>query len=178
VEMHRGTFRKDLFYRLNINSIYIPPLREHKEDIPILTYHFLRKYNQINNKTIRDVADRVMDLLQEYEYPGNIRELENIVNHRVSVENASVLQKSSLPQYFLDAFPRHQTKGGFAAKSLEDVEREYIQKVLEFTGGNRTQATKILGISRVNLIQKIKKYQLEDTTPQRKNRPTQRKPAV
>jgi DNA-binding NtrC family response regulator len=178
VEMQRGNFRKDLFYRLNINSIYVPPLREHKEDIPILTYHFLRKYNQIDNKKIRDVSNPVMDLLQEYDYPGNIRELENIVNHMVSVENSSVLNRSSLPQYFLDAFPRHQAKGTFAAKSLEEVEREYIRKVLEFTGGNRTQATKILGISRVNLIHKIKKYKLEDNQSQQRNRTIQRKPAL
>lgn len=178
VEMNRGNFRKDLFYRLNINSIYVPPLREHKEDIPILTYHYLRKYNQIHGKKIKDISDPVMDLLQAYNYLGNIRELENIVNQMVSLETSSVLQKSSLPQYFRDACPRHQPKGSFEAKSLVEVEREYIQKVLEFTGGNRTQATKILGISRVNLIQKIKKYQLGDIPSQRRNRAAQQKLAL
>jgi len=178
VEMNRGNFRKDLFYRLNINSIYVPPLREHKEDIPILTYHFLKKYNRAHDKRIQDVSEQVMGLLQQYEYPGNIRELENLVNHMVSVETMNVLQKSALPEYFQDSFPRERAKGGFEAKSLQEVERDHIRRVLEFTGGNRTRATKILGISRVNLIQKIKRYRLDDIPLQRRGRSARWESAV
>ncbi len=161
VEIKKGNFRKDLFFRLNINSIYLPPLREHKEDIPLLVYHFLEKYNQINKKQIREVSDPVFNLLQQYDYPGNIRELENIINNMVSVETSPQLTKSSLPSYFSEVFKSYK---GFSPpleeKTLQELEREYIGKILEKAGGNRSRTAKILGISRVNLISKIKRYQL------------------
>lgn len=165
VEMSRGTFRKDLFYRLNVNSIYVPPLRDHKEDIPLLAYHFLAKFNQINNKKIRDISGEVMELLEVYDYPGNVRELENLLNYMISLESSDVLSKSALPKYFMDAFPRRRRKTGFVAnppKSLKEVELEHIREMLEITGGNRTKTAKILGISRASLISKIKKYQLAE----------------
>jgi transcriptional regulator with PAS, ATPase and Fis domain len=161
VEIKKGNFRKDLFFRLNVNSIYLPALREHKEDIPLLAYHILDKYNQINKKKIREISEPVMNLLQQYVYPGNVRELENIINHMVSVENSDRLTKASLPTYFAKAFTDHKGPSlALEEKTLQELEREYIEKILEKTGGNRSRAAKILGISRVNLIAKIKRYQI------------------
>jgi len=161
VEIKKGNFRKDLFFRLNINSIALPPLREHKEDIPLLAYHLLDKYNQINKKEIREISEPVMNLLQQYDYPGNIRELENIINNMVAIETSAKLTKLSLPSYFSAALPIAISPAPvLEERTLQEMEREYIGKVLEKTGGNRSRAAKILGISRVNLLAKIKRYQL------------------
>jgi transcriptional regulator with PAS, ATPase and Fis domain len=161
VEIKKGNFRKDLFFRLNVNSIYLPPLREHREDIPLLAYHFLDKYNQIDKKQIREISEPVTNLLQQYTYPGNVRELENIINHMVSVETSDKLTKASLPSYFSGAFTDNRSPFPPAeGKTLQELEREYIGKILEKTAGNRSRAAKILGISRVNLLAKIKRYQL------------------
>lgn len=162
IEIEKGNFRKDLFYRLNISSIHIPPLRERKEDILPLAHYFIEKYNKINRKDINDIIESVMKLLQKYDYPGNIRELENIINHMVSVESSKRLREESLPQYFIESFANNH-KGipsPFEEKSLIKVQREHIKNVLEHTGGNRTKTAAILGISRVSLISKIKKYKL------------------
>jgi transcriptional regulator with PAS, ATPase and Fis domain len=102
-----------------------------------------------------------MNLLQQYSYPGNIRELENIINNMVAVETSDQLTKSSLPSYFSVAFRDYRDLSPpLEEKTLQDLEREYIGKILEKTGGNRTRAAKMLGISRVNLLAKIKRYQL------------------
>ena len=162
-EIKKGNFRKDLFYRLNMNSVYLPPLMERAGDIPLLAYHFLKQFNKLNNKNIRTISDTVLKLLNNYDYPGNVRELMNIINSATIVESSGELRKKSLPQYFLDntnncvIFPGSNMK----SKTLQEVEKDHIMKVLEYCEGNRTKASKILGISRVNLIAKIKRYGLE-----------------
>ncbi len=161
-EMKRGNFRKDLFYRLNMNSIYIPPLKERKCDIPLLAAHFLQKYSEQNGKKIERISEAAMKLLLGYDYPGNIRELMNIINSGVIIENGNELRKKSLPQYFLEtAGVEENGASALPQKSLKEVEKEHIARVLRFTGGNKTHAAKILGISRVNLISKVKQYGLE-----------------
>jgi len=156
-EVKRGSFRKDLFYRLNINSIYLPPLRERKGDIQLLAYHFINQFGKSNNKKIAGISEQVLKLLKSYDYPGNVRELMNIINSAVIVEPGSTLSKRSLPQYFLDnAFAVDAP--GIERKTLSEVEKEHIQKILKLTSGNKTKAAKILGISRVNLIAKLKQY--------------------
>jgi len=157
-EMKQGNFRKDLFYRLNINSVYLPPLRERAGDIPILSYHFLRRFSQTNNKKIEKISESAMKCLTQYDYPGNIRELMNIINSAVIVESSNELKKKSLPSYFLenDGFG----EGGLTdvpLKTLQEIEDEHIRRVLEYTGGNKTRAAQILGISRISLISKTKK---------------------
>ncbi len=157
-EMKKGNFRKDLFYRLNINSVYLPPLRERKGDIPLLAYHFLRRFCQTNSKKIDKISEGVMKALNQYDYPGNVRELMNIVNSAVIVESSNELKKKSLPSYFLENL-------GFGdsgppdtpLKTLQEVENEHIKRVLAYTGGNKTKAAQILGISRISLISKAKK---------------------
>lgn len=162
-EIKKGNFRKDLFYRLNMNSVYLPPLRERKGDIPSLAYHFLAKFSELNGRKIDKIAEPAMKLLVSYDYPGNVRELMNIINSGVIIETSSELKKKSLPNYFLEN-TTHIIDDGFTdlrLKSLEDVEREHIKKIIGFTGGNKTKAAQILGISRISLLSKVKKYKLE-----------------
>lgn len=161
-EMRLGNFRKDLFYRLNINSVYLPPLRERKGDIPLLSYHFLRRFSQTNNKKIEKISEAAMKSLNQYDYPGNVRELMNIINSAVIVESTNELKKKSLPSYFLEniGFGDNET-GEIDLKTLEEVENEHIRRVLKYTSGNKTKAAQILGISRISLISRIKKQEME-----------------
>ncbi len=161
-EIKRGNFRKDLFFRLNINSINLPPLRERHGDIPLLAHHFLKIFSERYEKKVEKIAPALMNLLKGYSFPGNIRELMNIINSALIVESGSELQKKSLPNYFLENTKAQvDTYKGGPLPSLQEVEKQHIRKVLGHTKNNKTQAAKILGISRVNLISKIKKYQLE-----------------
>ena len=160
-EIKKGNFRKDLFYRLNINSVYLPPLREREGDIPLLAHYFLNKFSKDNNKKITRISDTVIKLLESYDYPGNIRELMNIINSAVIVESNGELRKKSLPQYFLDNATFNEGPSDFEVKTLQQVEKEHIKKMLTHTGGNRTKTAKILGISRVSLISKIKNYEFD-----------------
>jgi DNA-binding NtrC family response regulator len=162
-EIKKGNFRKDLFFRLNINSISLPPLRERKGDIEILANYFLNIFNLKYGKNIEKISDPVINYLKGYLFPGNIRELINIINSAIIVESSSILTKKSLPNYFLEnndsvTSIEDQEK----PQSLKEMERIHIQKVLQYTHYNNTRAAEILGISRVNLISKIKKYNLSN----------------
>ncbi len=160
-EIKKGNFRKDLFYRLNMNSVFLPPLRDRKGDIPLLSHHFLRKFCELNNKKIEKISDAAMKLLTRYDYPGNVRELMNIINSAVIIESTNEVRKKSLPNYFLESTP--SLEGGLMdapLKSLEDMEKDHIARIMGYTKGNRTKAAQILGISRVNLISKIRKYNI------------------
>jgi DNA-binding NtrC family response regulator len=161
-EIKKGNFRKDLFFRLNINSINLPPLRERRGDIELLAYFFLERFSQRYNKKVTKISPAVMNLLKGYGFPGNIREMMNIINSAIIVESGQELQKKSLPNYFLEnsQIPQ-ETFDGQALLSLQEVEKKHIHKILSHTKNNKTRASKILGISRVNLIAKIKKYSLE-----------------
>lgn len=161
-EIKTGNFRKDLFYRLNMNSVFLPPLRERKGDVQLLAFHFLKTFCALNGKKIDKISDAVMKLLMNYDYPGNIRELMNIINSAVIIEPTNELKKKSLPNYFLESVP--SVDSGFSDTSLKTlmaVEKDHIQKILAHTGGNKTKAAQILGISRVNLISKAKKYKID-----------------
>jgi DNA-binding NtrC family response regulator len=161
-EMKKGNFRKDLFYRLNMSSIYLFPLRERTGDIPLLSQYFLNKFNSQNKKNIQKISEPAMRLLNQYEYPGNIRELMNVINSAVIIETGPELSKKSLPHYFLEnSAIRNDLEMDFPMKTLNEIEKEHIQKVYLHSRKNKSKAAKILGISRVNLIAKIKKYQLE-----------------
>jgi DNA-binding NtrC family response regulator len=162
-EIKKGNFRKDLFYRLNMNSVYLPPLRDRKGDVQVLAYHFLKKFCELNNKKIDKIADATMKLLSAYDYPGNIRELMNIINSAVIIESANELRKKSLPNYFLENTVNLSDTGliDIPLRTIEDVEKDHIKKILGFTRGNKTRAAQILGISRVSLLSKVKKYKLE-----------------
>jgi DNA-binding NtrC family response regulator len=162
-EIKKGNFRKDLFYRLNMNSVYLPPLRDRKGDIPLLAHHFLARFSELNGRKIDKIAEPAMRLLVSYDYPGNVRELMNIINSGVIIESTSELKKKSLPNYFLENTTPIMDEGlaDLRLKSLEEVEKDHIRKIIGFTGGNKTKAALILGISRIGLLSKIKKYKLD-----------------
>ncbi len=160
-EIQKGSFRKDLFFRLNINSINLPPLRERKKDIELLANSFLKIFNLKYGKNIGKISDAVINCLKAYSFPGNVRELMNIINSAIIVESTNELTKKSLPNYFL-GLNYIEGNDGEVPPSLSDIEKLHIKKVLEFTGNNRTKSAEILGISRVNLLSKIKKYNLNN----------------
>ncbi len=145
-----GKFRADLFYRLNVFNIELPPLRNRREDIPLLTSHFLQKFGQQMNKRIVRVAPAAMQLLQGYDWPGNVRELEN------AVERAMVLAQE--PELRVEDFNLAPRNGEAAGRSLADMERAHILRVVEECGGNQTRAAQVLDIDRVTLHNKLKSY--------------------
>lgn len=164
-EINKGSFRKDLFFRLNINSLNLPPLRERKGDIELLSNYFLKKFNQKYGKEVQKITEQVMNCLKSYCFPGNVRELMNIINSAIIVESSSELHKKSLPGYFLENGYFSENNNNHTEEplvSLSEAEKSYILKVIHATGNNKTRAAEILGISRVNLIQKLKKYELEE----------------
>jgi DNA-binding NtrC family response regulator len=160
-EIKNGNFRKDLFFRLNINSINLPPLRERKEDIKLLANYFLKIFNEKYGKNIEKISKPLMDSLLNYHYPGNVRELMNMINSAIIVESSNELRRKSLPNYFLEYNYYDKLEGEATPMSLSEVEKEHITKVLTFTKNNHTLSAYILGISRVNLIAKIKKYNIK-----------------
>jgi len=150
--IEEGKFRPDLFYRLNVFHIEIPPLRERREDIPLLVDHFVRKFSREMNKKITRVSPDAMNALQQYPWPGNVRELENAVERGMVVAQEPELQAAD---FTLKA--KNGTLPG-DVRSLEDVERAHILRVLEECAGNQTHAAEVLGIDRVTLHHKLKKY--------------------
>jgi len=153
-----GKFRPDLFYRLNVFRIELPALRERKDDIPLLVDHFVRKFSLQMNKKINRVAPSAMYALQAHLWPGNVRELEN------AVERAMVVgQEPELREQDFILKPRNGN-GNEGVKTLEDIEKAHILKVLEECGWNQTRAAEILDIDRVTLHNKLKKYGWSRTT--------------
>ncbi len=154
------TFREDLFYRLSVVPIHLPPLRERKEDIPLLGQHFIQKYNRKRKRPLIGVNPAAMERLVKYHWPGNARELENTIERAMILEEGEMITPKSLPGLFLTESPE---KSGVIPKklmSLEDVEKEHIAFVLKQTAGHRSRAAKILGIDRKTLYQKVQKYRL------------------
>lgn len=162
-EIEKGRFRRDLYYRLNICSVFLPPLRDREGDVELLADCFLEKHNQTNNKNISLIEQDVIELLEMYDFPGNVRELDNIIAEAVVVETGRTLTRRSLPRYVLNAvsYSRVSSVPPSERKSLSEIEAEHIRHMLELTEGNRTAAAEILGISRVSLISKIKRYGID-----------------
>jgi len=147
-----GTFRPDLYYRLNVFEIKLPPLRARKEDIPLLIDHFLHKYSHAMNKHFTGISRAALGVLMGYDWPGNVRELENAIERAMVIGREPEIQASDFP---LQVTTPPQPEGSLA---LDDVERAHILHVLETCEWNQTRAAKALGIDRVTLYNKIKKY--------------------
>ncbi|MCE5313328.1 MAG: sigma-54 dependent transcriptional regulator [Nitrospiraceae bacterium] len=160
-EIGSGRFRKDLYYRLNVVTLHIPPLSERKDDIPLLCSHFIRKYSAAMMKNIRALSPEAADLLQEYDFPGNVRELENIIERAVALSTGSIIEVASLPSDIRSVGIKTFRRKKSTLPSLEEQEQEYIKWVMKESGGNKTTAARILGIDRVSLWRKLKKYGLE-----------------
>jgi DNA-binding NtrC family response regulator len=156
-----GHFRQDLYFRLNVVALHIPPLSDRKEDIPLLSYYFLKKYSSLMKKNVTEISPEVVTLLMNYGFPGNVRELENIVERGVALSNGSAIEAAHLPEDLRELSIRTFRKREGKIPSLEEQEMAYIQWVLNEVGGNKTLAAQILGIDRVSLWRKLKRYGLE-----------------
>jgi len=155
-EVRQGHFREDLFYRLKVVLLKVPPLRDRKEDIPVLINHFLGKYNEAYRKKIQGFARDSLEILMKYSFPGNVRELENIVANAVALSEGDLITSPDLPEE-LRKF-EVETFGTPQWLSLEDREKDYIQKVLEATNYNKIKTANILKMSRTTLWRKLQKY--------------------
>jgi two-component system response regulator AtoC len=157
-EVKAGRFREDLYYRLNIIPINLPPLRKRKEDIPSLIEFFMDKYRSRLSKNVRFSKDAV-DMLLAYDYPGNVRELENIIERCVSLSTDVVIEKDELPPFFENGIPAAQNR--FLSDVAADAQKYHIIKVLKTTQHNKTKTAELLGISRKTLWEKMHAYGIE-----------------
>ncbi len=160
-EVKAGKFRQDLFYRINVVALKIPPLSERKDDIPLLVQFFLDKYNTLMKKQVTEVSQDVFDTLQHYDFPGNVRELENIVERGIALAGGSILGLAQIPDDLRSLDIQTFRKSGGKYASMEEVEKSYIEWILKETGFNKSAAAKALDIDRVSLWRKIKKLGLE-----------------
>jgi two-component system response regulator AtoC len=164
-EVEAGAFREDLFYRINVMTIALPPLRERRGDIPLLVGYFIDMFNKKLGKDIEGLTSEAMPILMGYPWPGNIRELENVIERAVLLAKGRWITPEELPPAITSdqSLPSPMVPTGTLSlkKASRIIERDLIKKALDLTDGNRTQAAKILEISRPKLISKIKEYQLE-----------------
>src|SRR3989304_4389017 len=160
-----GRFRQDLYFRLNVVSLHIPPLSERKDDIPLLSYYFLKKYAVLMKKDVNEISPDVLSLLMNYGFPGNVRELENIIERGVALATGNSIDLAHLPEDLKELNIKKFRKKEGKIPSLEVQEMEYIKWVLIEVGGNKTLASQVLGIDRVSLWGKLKKYGLEGEEP-------------
>ena len=162
-----GTFRNDLYYRLQVIPIDLPPLRERKEDIPLIANHFISNFNKEFKKNVKPIGSEVKALFEKYSWPGNVRELKNILERAILLEADEELLPEHLPPEVSlgeEAVEAAEVKGGFASvypMSLKEMEKVLIGKTLEETSGNKSKAARILGISRQTLREKTKLYEIE-----------------
>jgi DNA-binding NtrC family response regulator len=160
-EIRRGRFREDLFFRLGVFGIHLPPLKERREDVPLLVHHFIEKFNAETGKRVQGVAPAAMAVLQGYAWPGNIRELRNTVERAMILTDGELLGEEHLP-------PEMQPGGGEAAalrlplgQPLDQVEKDYILATLQRSGGNKARTAELLGISEKTLYNKLNRYTAE-----------------
>ena len=155
-QVRNGLFREDLFFRLNVMTILLPRLVERKGDLWLLADHFLHKFNKAYKKEVRGLSVQTRDMLAQYEFPGNIRELENIIARAVALADGTEIQVEDLPPFLTGLPSTHDT----GLQSLKEMERAHIEKVLRSVGGHRDKAASILGITRSTLWRKINKFGL------------------
>jgi len=161
--MKEGSFRQDLFYRLNVVSINLPPLRERHGDIALLVDNFVREFAELYGKPIQGPSPAVRKALFRYDWPGNVRELRNCIEHMVVATTDELLGEDDLPEYMLEhagGFQEQMTLAAMAGQPLEKLEREHIAQTLELVDGNREKAAELLGIGERTLYRKIEKYGL------------------
>jgi transcriptional regulator with PAS, ATPase and Fis domain len=164
-----GKFREDLFYRISVFPIVIPPLRERVEDISAIAEHFLSKFSIKTSKSISVISSEAMDLLINYHWPGNIRELESAIERGVLLENSEVLQYENLPQSILQTSNKpkakinhYEDKNGDEILPLDEIEKKALSNALKVTDNNIQKAAKALGINRATVYRKLEKYKLLD----------------
>lgn len=160
-DIEQGLFRKDLYYRLNVISLNLPPLVEREGDIPLLAQHFLKEKSRLAGKNFHGIDTKAMSLLCRYHWPGNVRELENVIERAVALGNGQRIGETDLPEHIATlSLAETYRQPNVAIPSLEEQEKRYILWVLEKCNGNKTRAAQIMGIDRVSLWRKIKRYKL------------------
>jgi DNA-binding NtrC family response regulator len=152
-----GKFREDLFDRLNVVTITLPPLRERKEDIPSLANHFLQKFSEENHKNISHISPEAFEILTLYSWPGNVRELEHTIERAVILSIYSIILPVDLPKKMFEEIKGPEILIPEKPLSLRELEKKYALKVLEETGGNKKKASEILGIDRATLYRILEK---------------------
>jgi DNA-binding NtrC family response regulator len=160
--VRNGVLRQDLYFRLNVVTLSIPPLRDRRGDIPLLIAHFVQKYSERMGKNSMFISPNAIEVLMDYDFPGNVRELENIVERGVALTSGPTIELAQLPKELLHGFPVVSAARGQRVATLEEQERKYIHWVLTETGGNQTAAARMLGIDRSSLWRKLKSYQSND----------------
>jgi PAS domain S-box-containing protein len=160
--MEEGTFRKDLFYRINVVKIVLPPLRDRREDIPLLVEHFIRKFCRLSGKEIQGISPEAFPVLMSYDFPGNVRELENIIEYATVVCKNGMIGMGHLPDYFKSPdTARLSTSLDVKPSSLGEVEKSYIQEALKRNQWNRTATAAEMGIHPTTLWRKMKRLRIE-----------------
>jgi two-component system response regulator AtoC len=169
--VEEGKFRDELYYRLNVLELFIPPLRKRRDDIPPLSGYFLDKFAKEFKKNVECISKEVISTFMSYDFPGNVRELEHIIERAVIVADGNTIEFKHLPRRFHKAVspPLDATK---KFMTLAEMQKKYILEVLEATGGNKSKTTELLGISRAALWRKLKQYKEDKhrTTPANKDK--------
>ena len=160
-EVQQGNFREDLYYRLNVINLKVPPLRERREDIPLLAEHFLKMFSAKNDKAIKGFTPQAMDRLIRYRWPGNVREMMNAVESAVVLSDSEYISESDLSLLHAELPSQEAAAPVSADLPLEEVEKTTILKTLEISGGNKSEAARKLGITRATLHKKLKKYRVQ-----------------
>jgi len=167
-EVQKGNFREDLFFRLNVIPIRLPPLRERREDIPLFVGHFLARYSKLMNREVKGVAREAMEALMAYDWPGNVRELENTIQRAVALSEGDEITLKDLPEKFrvVPEAPKLVVRDLPAAdfnleKEIEKIERYYLQHAMELSNWNMTKAAQLLGLSFRSMRYKVQKYGLK-----------------
>ncbi len=160
-----GKFREDLYYRLNVVPIHIPPLRERRQDIPLLLNHFLERWNKINNTNLEGLTEQSLDVLTSYDYPGNVRELQNIVERLVVIKKKGFVSIEDLPEKLYAGKPDEVEMDILRGYDtlVSDFEKALILKALNQTKGVKSQAARVLQMNRTTLIEKMKRLGLEQS---------------
>ena len=160
-----GSFRDDLYYRINVVKLTLPPLRERREDIPLLVEHFLRRFNRLSGKEITGTSPEVLSILMEYDFPGNVRELENIIEHATVLCRGRRIESQHLPDYLQPApsLKEGETRESVSSKRIkwDDLERDFLLQVLRDHSWNRQAAARELGIGRQTLWRKVKRLNIQ-----------------
>jgi two-component system response regulator HydG len=162
-KIREGTFRRDLFYRLNVVTLALPPLRDRQGDIPLLTDRFVREFSELHGKPVYSMSPAVRKLLLRYQWPGNVRELRNCIEHMLVATTDDILGEDDLPEYMLaetEGMEELAAPAYMAGQPLDEVEKLHIARTLELVDGNREKAAELLGIGERTLYRKIEKYGL------------------
>ncbi len=158
--IQEGNFREDLFYRLKVIDIELPPLRERKEDLPLLVQHFIGKFGQGQKKSISGISEEAMRILLNYPWPGNVRELENVIQRAITLTQHDTILPEDLPVSMVEKTKENPVEKAFQEKyTMDQLEKEYIRKVLVEVGGNKSKAAEILGFDRKTLYRKLEQIE-------------------